>query len=641
MTRCRARAAPLLHLSSFAAVIIALYLSRLYSFVLMHTIVEMFSIVVASAIFLITWNTRRFISNNYILFIGIAFLFVSVFDLLHTLAYKGLNVFPGFDANLPTQLWIAARYTGSMSLFAAPLVMNGKARPALQFWLSAAATAFVLASIFVWRIFPDCYVEGEGLTKFKTTSEYVVSGLFGGALALLLRRRKEFEPEVLHFLAGSLVLSIAAEFLFTLYLGVYDLSNMLGHFFKVAAYYLFYKALVETALVKPYQVLFQNLKRSESELREERDRAQNYLDVARTILVVIEADGRVGLINRIGCEILGRPESGILGRNWFDEFVPARYREEVGEAFSRLMAGAIVPVEYFENTVLAKGGEERLIAWHNTVLRDEQGRIIATLSSGEDITERRKVEEELVMKTRELERSNAELSQFASAVSHDLKAPLSTISGFAEVLQERSAVSLDEKGKGHLDRIVTAAYRMERLITDLLSFARLTAGGRTFEPVEAGRIAEMAVENLKRSVEESGAVVTIEPLPTVAADEMQLLALFQNLIGNALKFRREGAIQIRIAARTISGCGAGDAGCGEKPGSKARWLFSVSDNGIGIDQKHHQTIFTIFERVSRNEAYPGTGIGLAVCKKIVERHGGRIWVESEAGKGSTFYFTMP
>jgi len=608
------------------AVLFGLYVLSRYNYVLMHSVVELFSIVVACSIFMIAWNTRRFLANNYILFVGISFLYVSLLDLLHTLSYNGLNVFPGFDSNLPTQLWIAARFMGSVSLVIAPLVMGRRLRPGGIFGAYAAATVLLLAAIFVWRIFPDCYIEGKGLTKFKIVSEYVISLFFVAALALLILRRADFERTALVLLSISILFRITTELLFTRYVGVDDNVNLAGHFFKVLAFYLFYKALVEAALVRPYELLFRDLKRSEEDLRDERDRVQNYLDVARTILLVINTDQRVSLINRMGCEILGRPESDIIGKNWFDHFVPPARREEVRGAFAQIMSGAVEHAEHFENPVLVRDGEERLIAWHNTVLRDGAGRIIATLSSGSDITARRAVEDALATKTRELERSNAELDQFASTVSHDLKEPLSTIGGFAEVLQERYEEKLDEKGMDYLARISGAALRMERLISDLLAYARVTTRGREFGRVATEKVVRMAMENLRMALDESNAQVRFEGLPTVNADETQLLELFQNLIGNAIKYRGAAPLQITIAA--------------ERSGEGA-WHFSVADNGMGIDAKHHLMIFRIFERVHRGAQYPGTGVGLALCKKIVERHGGRIWVESEQGKGARFRFILP
>ncbi len=624
-----------------ATVLAGLYLIGLHSAVILHTLVEIFSIIVACSIFMIAWNTRRFLSNNYILFIGITFLFVSVFDLLHTLTYTGLNVLSEADINLSTQLWIAARYTGSISLLVAPLVMDWKPRPVLLLWIATAATALILSTIFVLRIFPVCYIEGVGLTKFKILSEYVIIAFFTAAFALLVRKRTEFDWSVFLLLSGSIILRVAYEITFIPYAAVNDAPNMAGHFIKLVAFFLFYKALVESALVKPYNILFRNLKKSEEALREERDRAQHYLDVARTIIVVIKADQRISLINKKGCEILGYSEYEIVGKNWFDLFVPARMRDSVKETFGKLISGEIQPVEHFENPVVSRQGEERIIAWHNAILEDKYGKIIATLSSGEDITERKRAEEKLMQKTEELERSNTELEQFASMVSHDLKEPLVSLGGFAEILREKYEDKMDARAQALVSRIINGSRRMEFLIKDLLAYAKVNTAGKSFKPVACNSILEIVLSNLGRTIEASGAIVTSDDLPTVEGEETKLIQLFQNLIGNAIKYRGDRPPQIHVSASPATEWGVPGAERGGRTVIEAGWIFSVSDNGIGIDPTHFEKIFQIFYRLHHDDRYPGTGIGLAVCKKIVERHGGRIWVESEPGKGSKFYFTIP
>jgi len=634
------------YLLSGAAVLLGLTIISLHSAVLMHTLVEMFSIIVACSIFMIAWNTRRFLSNNYILFIGISFLFVSVFDLLHTVAYQGQNTVPGIDDNIATQLWITARILGSTSLLIAPLFMDSRLRPRVVFDAYAAATVVLLAMIFYWKVFPDCVGEGGRLTKFKIVSEYVIGSLFTAALALLLWKQREFDKRVLRLLIGSILLRIGSEFMLMTYIGAEDFTSKVGHFIKIAAYYLFYKALVESALVMPYNTLFRNLKKSEEALREERDRAQHYLDVAKTVLVVISADQRVSLINKKGCDILGYDESEIIGKNWFDTFVPARMRADVKAAFNKLMIRELPPVENFENPVVSREGEERLIAWHNAVLENDDGEIIATLSSGEDITERKRAEEKLVQKTAELERSNAELEQFASVVSHDLKEPLVSLGGFAEILREKYQDKLDAKAKTLISRIINGSIRMESLIKDLLAYAKVNSAVNPFKPVSCNAVLAIALSNLGRAIGESAAVVTYDDLPDVLGEETQLIQLFQNLIGNAIKYRKDLPPRIHVSARSLGNAVVNSRGTITRATlrtshSETGWLISVSDNGIGIDSTYFERIFEIFYRLHQGDQYPGTGIGLAVCRKIVERHGGRIWVESEPGRGATFFFTLP
>ena len=369
-------------------VLFGLYLTSLHSYLLFHILAELFSIVVACGIFLLVWNSRQFLDNHYLLFIGIAFLFVGATDLVHTLSYKGMRVFQGFDANLPTQLWIAGRFVQSLSFLAAFFFITRRPNTRLVFLGYTLVTSLLFLSIFYWDIFPTCFVDGKGLTSFKKISEYVVSFFLLISIIFLLKNRNKFDRAVLQWLVLSLLATIGSELFFTFYISVYDLSNLSGHFLKILSFFFVYKAIIETGLAKPYTLLFRNL-------REERDKVQKYLDIAGVIFVVINPDQTVALINKKGSEVLGYEENEIIGKNWFDTLLPQWDRERLREHFLKLVSGKIDPMEYFEAPVLTKSGEERIVAWHNTVLRNEKNQIVGTLSSGEDITKEKEMEKAL------------------------------------------------------------------------------------------------------------------------------------------------------------------------------------------------------------------------------------------------------
>jgi two-component system, chemotaxis family, sensor kinase Cph1 len=209
--------------------------------------------------------------------------------------------------------------------------------------------------------------------------------------------------------------------------------------------------------------------------------------------------------------------------------------------------------------------------------------------------------------------------------SHDLQEPLRTVSGFARLLQQKYGNRLDAEADQFIEHTVDGAKRMQALIQDLLAYARIDSGGLELAPTDAGAALHLALSNLQTSIQETAAEITHGELPTVRADAGQLVQLFQNLIGNALKYRREAPPKIHVEA-----CRNED-----------HWLFSVRDNGIGIDPKNQDRIFQIFQRLHTRAQYDGTGIGLAICKRIVDRHSGRIWVAAEPGPGATFRFTLP
>jgi PAS domain S-box-containing protein len=238
---------------------------------------------------------------------------------------------------------------------------------------------------------------------------------------------------------------------------------------------------------------------------------------------------------------------------------------------------------------------------------------------------RRKAEETLRKTARELKRSNDDLEQFAYLASHDLQEPLRMVASYLQLLERRYREKLGTDAGEFIDYAVEGATRMKRLINDLLEYSKVGTAERPFEPTQSLEALEEALANLQVAISESGAKVTHGPLPAVTADRKQLVQLFQNLVGNAIKFRSAAPPRVHVAAQMERG----------------EWVFSVRDNGIGIDPKFADRIFIIFQRLHGREEYPGTGIGLALCRKIVERHGGRIWVEPGPGGGSVFFFTVP
>lgn len=259
---------------------------------------------------------------------------------------------------------------------------------------------------------------------------------------------------------------------------------------------------------------------------------------------------------------------------------------------------------------------------------DNNGQIQGTEGFVRDITKRKKAESELKKALNDIKRSNEELQQFAYVASHDLQEPLRTIASFTQLLERRYKGKLDQDADEFMEYIVDAAVRMKQQINDLLGYSRVATAGKEFEKVDTNSILNQATANLKSAIDENNAEITHDPLPNVIGDRDQLSRVFQNLIGNAIKYRKpDEPPKIHISAHENKG--------------NNEYVFSVSDNGIGIKKEYLDRIFIVFQRLHTKDEYKGTGIGLSVVKKVIERHGGYIWVESEYGKGSTFYFTIP
>ena len=337
-------------------------------------------------------------------------------------------------------------------------------------------------------------------------------------------------------------------------------------------------------------------------------------------MVMIDRTGKIILVNREIERLFGHTRDELLGQP-IELLVPARLRERHpghrADFFANPQTRAMGAGRDLYG--VRKDGTEVPVEIGLNPIETDEGTFV--LASVVDITERKRAENEL-------RRSNEELERFAYVASHDLQEPLRMVGSYVQLLAKRYQGKLDADADDFIGFAAQGAMRMQRLIEDLLAFSRLGTRGATPVPTEAGTALDGALAGLKLAIDEAGATITHDPLPTVLADPGQLEHLFANLVGNALKFRGPEPPRVHI--------GASQDGA---PGG--RWLFSVRDNGIGIDPQYFERIFVIFQRLHERDAYPGTGIGLAICKKIVERHGGRVWVESAPGRGATFLFTLP
>jgi PAS domain S-box-containing protein len=324
------------------------------------------------------------------------------------------------------------------------------------------------------------------------------------------------------------------------------------------------------------------------------------------------------------CELLGYKSDELV--NEFNVWKSLLHPEDHDRVVDLIRQHIEEHIPYdVEYRLRTKNGEYRWYHARGQAIWDETGNPFRMAGSISDITERKRTEERLSQAMKELARSNAELEQFAYITSHDLQEPLRMVSSFVQLLAKRYKGRLDQDADDFINYAVDGVNRMHNLITDLLAYSRVGTRGEEFKPVSSEVALDGALSNLQMSIEQSGAVVTRDPLPVVMGDNSQLVQLFQNLISNAIKFCVDRAPRIHVSA--------------DQQGDE--WVFSVRDNGIGIALEYFGRILLIFQRLHDRKQYPGTGIGLAICKKVVERHGGRIWVESELGVGSTFYFTIP
>jgi PAS domain S-box-containing protein len=355
-----------------------------------------------------------------------------------------------------------------------------------------------------------------------------------------------------------------------------------------------------------------------------RSQCRELLEAVPDAMVMVNLAGKIVLLNvqaerKFGYrrdELLGQPVGNIIPEGFAERLIADAQRSPEEALAQQIGAG-------LELTGRRKDGSSFPIEIMLSPLESAEGILIT--AAIRDISLRKQAEANLLRKIEELKHSNEELDQFAYIASHDLQEPLRMVASYTQLLSRRYKGKLDADADQFIAFAVDGASRMQRLILDLLTFSRVGTNGRKLLETSSEDALQQALSNLRGAIEESGALVTHDPIPSVLADETQLTQLFQNLIGNGIKYQNPGVPRIHISA--------------VRNGNK-RWTFSVEDNGLGIAPQHFDRIFDMFQRLHKREEFPGTGIGLAICKKIVDRHGGTISVASQLGQGSTFSFAL-
>ena len=625
--------------------LIGLYGASLYSYLLFHCLAETFSVVIACSIFVLAWNSRHLIDNPYLVFLGITYLSIGALDFLHTLAYKGMGVFPGYGSNLPTQLWIAARYLQSVSFLIAPWLIKRKVHYPAVLGIYLSLVAVLILSIFPWSIFPECYVEGVGLTLFKKISEYIISFLLVVAVVLLLRRRADFDPQVVRLLSLSLTLTVFSELAFTFYMDVYGFFNLLGHFFKVAAFYFFYKAIIETGLVTPYNLLFRDLKQSEEALRrthdelevrvqertaeltrayeslkaevfarqrmEEalRDSERKYSQVVESSLtgIFINQDGRVVFCNQRYADIFGYSREEMIGLEVL-QLVHPEDRALTDEWRKKRLQGEPVPAEY-EARGLTKDGKTIWVTRRNTRI-DFRGRP-AVLGNIADTTRRKQMESALMESEKELRLLSTQLltaqeneRKWIAQELHDsigqtlvaVKFALERKIGQSGTGKTPAGISMEDilsmvqNGVEETRRIMTNL--RPSMLDDLGILATINWFCREFQKVYPHFEVERQIEVQEQEVPEKLKIV--------------IFRILQEAMNNIAKHSRGTSIALALGKKND------------------RITLKIQDNGAGFDLESSRK-----------------GLGLSSMKERAQNSGGIFILESSPGKGACLEVMWP
>lgn len=591
-----------------ALVIGALYLSSRYSFNLFHTLAELFSIVVACGIFMVTWNTRRINANNYLLFLGIAYLSIAGIDLLHTLTYKGMGVFPNIGLNPPIQFWIAARYLEAGSLLAATAFLRRSFSLPLVMSIYAGISVLIVISIFAGA-FPSCFEVNQGVTAFKSISEFIISGLLVLSIVLITLKRSEFPQGVWALMVGAMALTIAAEISFSFYKTIFGLFNQLGHYFKIISFYLIYRATIQSSLTRPYEVLFRDLKASQDALQDNEERLKAiYMGIPIPTFTFErrQDDLRLSDLNQAAAALLDQPPESPRGAT-MDDLFPGR--TDIAEMLKTSYLAKSVLFREITLPPSGRGEEVNLAVTFAYVPPDMM------LMLCEDISDRKRAE--------------ALRDEVESLTRHDLKTPLVPIIGLPRLLKQGE--NLTDEQRHTLGLLEKAGYRMLDMINLSQGLYQMESGAYKLEPepvdiidvlqtIKAEDAALAKAKDLSINIVSAPSVPGLYHPWVVQGDRLLSHTMLGNLIKNALEASHSGGeVKVTCTARDDS--------------------LSVAIHNTGLVPKELRGRF--FEKFATWGKQGGTGLGTYSARLIARVHGGDIKVVSSSTTGTTVTVTLP
>lgn len=585
--------------------VLGLLLFGNHNFLLYHSLLELFSILIAFMMFIIVINYNK-ISNtqsSFIIILGLAYFFVGVFDLFHTLAYKGMGVFPGSTANLATELWIISRYIESISICLAGLFIKKKVKLYFLLWVYAIISALLFATVFLWDIFPDCFIEETGLTPFKKISELIIICILAAGVLIMTKRRRTLSESTIGFFTVSIIFTILSEFSFILYVDVYALWNILGHIFKLLSFYFIYKAVVQSSLFAPYIELKQS--------------KQQYSDLINNLpeALVIYTNGTISYANQAAFELFGVSNMSDLIVIKKELNVKLYGKDILNDYPFTRKDGIIIDIEINHTPCVYFDQPSVLV-----LLRD-----VSQRKKAQNLERDLRLEESRVKQVLEYDKLKTE---FFSNISHELRTPLSILLCTAQLLEAKSK---EEAVGKYIGSIKQNTYRMIRLINNLLDMTRIDSGyyQLKFQNLDIVWVVESIVLSTVHFIESKGIRLVFQKETEkiiTACDPDAIERIVLNLLSNAAKFTdKNGIIKVRVY------------------NNDASVFVSVKDTGVGIPPEKQTMIFRRF--VQNDETFlenqMGNGIGLSLVASLVKLHGGSIRIKSIPSQGSEFIIELP
>lgn len=613
-------------------------------------------IVLSCSLFILCAVNYWIRQNIFILVLGIALLCAGIFDSFH---YRALELFADGDPDYKyvTASWAISRvYEIILFILSVSFLLSSKAKGVRQniFSIVWIVAPFVMIGIlFYGGASLDYWIDHSYLRDSFVNQPWNLASILLICFTIFVPIREFRETKdtftMLSLIMACLLQVISNTFMLFVSDAPNDISLNLPYIFKLLSHLvLAFGMSLDVMIISKHEKqalallaetegmlaerkgqlekINADMLQSNRELSNANQRISLIIETAHDAFIALDAMGVVREWNRRAEEIFGWSREDAVGKKLTSISISSEYRAELENDIKLLFSeGVQKPLlnRLIEVTAMHQDGHEFPAELSISVYRYQDSYFFNAFVR--DITDRKHAQEELSRRAEELSRSNAELEQFAYVASHDLQEPLRMVSSYTQLLKRRYTNKLDSDADEFIGFAVDGVTRMQGLINDLLEYSRVGTKGKQLLPTKIDQALEKAIQNLKVAIEENQASITYDPMPEVLADEGQLTQLFQNLIGNAIKFRSDKAVEVSIRVTQEDNY----------------WVIKVCDNGIGISQEYFQKIFVIFQRLHARHDYPGTGIGLAICKKIVERHGGRIWVESIQGEGTEFVFTIP
>ena len=595
------------------------------NYLLFHITVELFATIIAGTISIIGINTYTNNRNQSLIFLGISYGFVACFDLLHALTYKGMMILPIEGVDIPTQLWIIARYIESISLFIAGFSWKKNINFQKIIGSYFIVSVMLLLSVIGWGIFPSAFIEGVGLTYFKIISEYLICGILAASIILFHKNKTLWNKKTYSYIIASILISILSEFFFTLYIDVYDIFNMIGHILKVISFYLMYRAIIKIAIKMPYE-----------ELNKSEQRYRSLIELFPDGVFVIK-DDRIILANHRFSQLLGFENSmQLVGKHLKDYATQDWY--PIIDKYTRTI-NPNDKKQIFREEVLSLEGRDIISEVIMAPFQYETHN--ATLIVLRDVSERKKAQE--LEKSMEENRKRLEESleydrmktEFYSNLSHEMRTPLNLIFSTVQILELELKNKLIDANDPVINKYILLLrqnfYRMLKLVNNLLDITKMDAGYFKLD-LKAHNIINV-VEEITLSIVDYTEKKNITLLfdteveeKIVYIDPNAIERIMLNLLSNAIKFTDAGAdIIVNIYDR------------------QDKILISVKDTGIGIPKDKLKGIFDRFTQVEKTlkRNQQGTGLGLSLVETLVKLHGGKIYVYSELGKGTEFMIELP